>query len=340
MTFEKLVKFANSVPQSFISERIFFGSRRHSLCHTFDELLNFVNTFPKSCLLIIAPPFHHAHAINRIMCSHPEYYWDVSMCNMPYESDEHCVSSLVWPERVDHFNNSRTSASFIDSTRKQDLLITYREVSGGQYLDENVILSNSEYMKQRVEDYPNKMHTVVNNAIPSLLEGQAAVMLDNPKLVITPCDEGFKEMNLYNSGFFDDETIRLVQSTDYQSIAADYYLDYRNLFTHDYNTFYTEYMNLVEYFKLTPNEDAVRGFILRLMDRMKHCDEYLWPLMLDDGTLKEPYYSAPYRYEDLYSPVFREFEAAYQHFIRLKDLPYQMNAVRTRILLDLDKKNR
>ena len=85
-------------------------------------------------------------------------------------------------------------------------------------------------------------------------------------------------------------------------------------------------MNLANHFKANSKQDAVRGFILRLMDRDKTFDEYLWKIMRDDGTLSEPYYSAPYRYEDLYSPVFREFEAAYLHFIQRKNLPYQMNA--------------
>ena len=306
---------------------------------TTDEIQKFVNTFPKNFLLIIFPPYHHGHAINRIMCSHPGYYWDVPSCNMPYEDAEHCTSSLVWPERVDHYEKNRAGI-FKGISRKQDLLITYRRVHGGQYFSKSSVTSNAKFLKQKAQFSPNVTHTIINHGIPSQIDGKAAVMLDVPKIVITPCKEGFEEMRQYINGHLKDEKLDEIESIDYHSIPADYYLDYRNLFTHDYNVFYNEYMNLVKCFNLTPNTDAVRGFILRLMDRMKHCDEYLWKIMRDDGTLKEPYYSAPYRYDDLYSPVFREFQAAYLHFIRLKNLPYQMNAVRTRILLDLDKKNR
>ena len=304
-----------------------------------DVIQKFVNTFPQNFLLIIFPPNHHGHAINRIMCSHPEYYWDASSCNMPYEEVEHCTSPLVWPERVDHYEEDR-AGTFTGTTRKQDLLITYRRVHGGQYLDKQQVEENAFSLKQKSESHPDIWHTALNHALPHWIDGQASVLLNNPKLVITSCKEGFQEMRQYITGYFDEENFRIAESIDYHSIPADYYLDYRNLFTHDYNVFYNEYMNLVKCFNLTPNEDEVRGFILRLMDRMKHCDEYLWKIMRDDGTLSEPYYSAPYRYEDLYSPVFREFQAAYLHFIQLKNLPYQMNAVRTRILLDLDKKNR
>lgn len=306
---------------------------------TTDEIQKFVNTFPKNFLLIIFPPYHHGHAINRILCSHPGYYWDVPSCNMPYEELHRCTSSLAWPERVDHYEKNR-AGFFKGRSRKVDLLITYRRVHGGQYFSKSSVTSNAKFLKQKAQFSPNVTHTILNHAIPSQIDGKVAVMLDVPKIVITPCEEGFKEMRQYITGHLSDKKLDEIESTDYNSIPADYYLDYRNLFTHDYNVFYNEYMNLVKCFNLTPNEDAVRGFILRLMDRMKHCDEYLWHIMRDDGTLSEPYYDAPYRYEDLYSPVFREFQAAYLHFIRLKNLPYQMNAVRTRILLDLDKKNR
>tara|TARA_Y100000114_G_scaffold155880_1_gene181235 strand:+ start:1141 stop:1914 length:774 start_codon:yes stop_codon:yes gene_type:complete len=257
---------------------------------------------------------------------------------MPYENDDHCTSSLVWPERVDHYEKDRAGI-FKGTTRKQDLLIMYRRVHGGQYFDDQQVIQKARYLKEKAQFNPNVKHTALNHAFPNLIDGQASVLLNIPKLVITPCKEGFQEMRQY-AGFMGKQTLSIIESIDYHSITADYYLDYRNLFTHDYNVFYNEYMNLVKCFNLTPNTDAVRGFILRLMDRMKHCDEYLWKIMRDDGTLSEPYYSAPYQYEDLYSPVFREFEAAYLHFIKLKNLPYQMNAVRTRILLDLDKKNR
>ena len=304
-----------------------------------NKLSKFVSSFPKSFLLIIFPPYHHGHAINRIMCAHPEFYWNSSFCNMPYENAEHCTSSLVWPERVDHYEKDR-KGYFPKLTRKQSLLTVYRRVHGGQYVDKSTVQSNGKFLKQRLQDNPNLTHTILNHGIPSLMDGQAAVQLDIPKIVVTPCSEGFKGMRQYVTGHMTEKEMEEVESINYHSIPADYYLDYRNLFTHDYNVFYNEYMNLVKCFNLTPNEDAVRGFILRLMDRVKHCDEYLWKIMRDDGTLSEPYYSAPYRYEDLYSPVFREFESAYHHFIQLKNLPYQMNAVRTRILLDLDKKNR
>ena len=86
------------------------------------KLSKFVSTFPKSVLLIIFPPYHHGHAINRIMCSHPEFYWDVASCNMPYEDADHCTSSLVWPERVDHYEKNRAGIYKKATTHKQDLL--------------------------------------------------------------------------------------------------------------------------------------------------------------------------------------------------------------------------
>ena len=168
-----------------------------------DDLQKFVSTFPKNFLLIIFPPYHHGHAINRIMCSHPEYYWDALTCNMPYEDIEHCTSSLVWPERVDHYEEDR-AGTFTGTTRKQDLLITYRRVHGGQYLDKQQVEENARFLKQKSEAHPDIWHTALNHALPNWIDGQASVLLNNPKLVITSCKEGFQEMRQYVKGYLDD----------------------------------------------------------------------------------------------------------------------------------------
>ena len=292
-----------------------------------DNYVKLLNSLPKCYLLIIFPPHHHGNAVGRILSSHNEFIWNISDCELPYEVFE-SPTSLTWPERVDHFGLDRAIAEK-HFTRKQALLGMYRRVHGGLFLDDKDLLADKgKFLTDRAAFDRGLRITLLHHG------NEMMSQVDMAKLVVTNCEEGFKESRQYGID------PRQYASLDYKSIDALYHLDYRNLFTHDYNVFYNEYMNLVKCFNLTPNAEAVRGFVLRLLDRIKHCDEYLWKIMRNDGTLSEPYYSAPYRYDDLYSPVFREFEAAYLHFIRLKNLPYQINAVRTRILLDLDKKNR
>ncbi len=292
-----------------------------------DDFVHILNSLPKSYLLIVFPPHHHGNAIGRIISSHKEFYWNKKDCDLPYD-DFDSPNSLTWPEKIDHFGFDR-AISEKHFTRKQALLGVYRRVHGGlHFVENNLFFMDTTNFKKRANSASNLRITLLHHGNEQMNK------VNLPKLVVTDCAEGYNEAKLYGMN------PRQCMSLDYKSMDAEYHLDYRKLFTHDYNVFYNEYMNLVKCFNLTPNEDAVRGFILRLMDRMKHCDEYLWKIMRDDGTLSEPYYSASYQYEDLYSPVFRKFEAAYLHFIRLKNLPYQINAVRTRILLDLDKKNR
>lgn len=296
-----------------------------------NEFVSILTSLPNSYLLIIFPPHHHGNAIGRIISSHKEFCWNKTDCDLTYDlvhDNIPTVTSLTWPECVAHFGKDRAiNAKHL--TRKQGLLGMYRRVHGGLFLhDDDLIVDKGQMFHVRASANPGLRITILHHG------NEMMNQVTLPKLVVTDCEEGFNESEQYGI------SPKMYNHLDYKSMDAEYHLDYRNLFTHDYNVFYNEYMNLVKCFNLTPNEDAVRGFILRLIDRMKHCDEYLWTIMRDDGTLSEPYYSAPYRYEDLYSPIFREFEAAYLHFIRLKNLPYQMNAVRTRILLDLDKKNR
>ena len=292
-----------------------------------DDFVHILNSLPKSYLLIIFPPHHHGNAIGRIISSHKEFYWALTDCDLTYDNIP-TATSLTWPECVDHYGSDR-AISEKHFTRKQALLGMYRRVHGGLFLhDDDLHTDNGDMFQARASANPGLRFTLLHHGNEKMNE------VTLPKLVVTDCEEGFKEARQYGI------QPRQFGSLDYKLMDAEYHLDYRKLFSHDYNSFYNEYMNLVKCFNLTPNEDAVRGFVLRLLDRIKHCDDYLWTIMRDDGTLVRPYYSAPYRYDDLYSPVFREFEAAYHHFIRLKNLPYQMNAVRTRILLDLDKKNR
>ena len=293
-----------------------------------EDFVHILNSLSKSYLLIVFPPHHHGNAIGRIISSHKEFYWTLSDCNLPYD-DFDSPNSLTWPEKVDYFGLDR-AISEKQFTRKQALLGMYRRVHGGLFFAESNLFSmDKTYFEKRASFAPpGSRFTLLHHGNQQMNEVKL------PKLVVTECAEGYSEARLFGMN------PRQYESLDYKSMDAEYHMDYRKLFSHDYNSFYTEYMNLVNCFNLTPNEDAVRGFVLRLLDRMKHCDDYLWTIMRDDGTLIRPYYSAPYRYEDLYSPVFREFEAAYLHFIKRKNLPYQMNAVRTRILLDLDKKNR
>tara|TARA_Y100000385_G_C13038898_1_gene614344 strand:+ start:211 stop:1095 length:885 start_codon:yes stop_codon:yes gene_type:complete len=291
------------------------------------ECIKLLNQLPKSYLLIVFPPHHHGNAIGRIISSHKEFYRNLTDCDLSYDNIP-VTSPLTWPESVDHFGPDR-AISEEQFTRKQALLGMYRRVHGGLFLhDEDLLIDKGEMFQTRALSNPGMRFTLLHHGNEQMNE------ISLPKLVVTDCEEGFREARQYGMNPAQYESL------DYKSFNAEYHLDYRKLFSHDYNMFYDEYMNLVKHLNLTPNEDEVRGFVLRLLDRMKHCDEYLWKIMQDDGTLSEPYYTSPYCYDDLYSPVFRKFEAAYLHFIRLKELPYQMNAVRTRILFDLDKKNR
>jgi len=219
------------------------------------------SVLPSNCYPIIYYAGFGGQMVTRILSAHEECYWQSSWNN----SHELLESPLKFPETVGGFMLCRDDWTIKDN---------YSKVHGGLGI----------YPKGNYFSLDNEIKQILH-CIKTIKTNKLVWFHTHPSAI----NPGFKNgsldwvacpfVYLYASESCDFLDIRDKQFKIYSRITPcqnklAYNLDVSQLFSNNYNNFESEYLKLCAHFKLTPQINSVRAFILRYLERLLYIQQF------------------------------------------------------------------
>jgi len=212
-----------------------------------------LKSLPQNFIPIWFSGKYRGAAVQRILSAHPESAWEKSWCSSLDDSTTH---PLQFPESVDSFLGSKENYYYKGGFKSAH---AWAHTGLSLHSADKATVKNFARLSLK---YPTKLVFFAQHPTDF-----SDIVVKKRNIFLFSSD--FKELS--KRPFKDINTLKKVEPINHPNVLN---IDIARLFSSDYETFFNEYLQLVHYFDLTIQTNAVRAFILRYLERERYVSNF------------------------------------------------------------------